>query len=92
MADRNPRAFAHRSNGNGTWDSICLRCYRTVATAPNASRLPMTETRHTCALIDLHVWVADRYEYGSMACQNLPIADFVSKTCRLIRTRSLRPK
>jgi hypothetical protein len=92
MANRSPSVFAHRSNDNATWDSICLRCYRTVATAPNPSSLPGMESRHICAVIDLHLWVGDRYEYGSIACQPLSIADVVSKTCRIIPINSPRRK
>lgn len=91
MAYRNPSGFAHRHNDNGTWDSICLRCCRTVATATDPSQLSLTEGDHTCALIDRHLWVEDRYEYGSMACQDLPIADVVSKTCRIIPIRASQP-
>jgi hypothetical protein len=92
MAIRNPHAFAHRNNDDGTWDSICLRCCRTVATAVRSSRLLVAENSHTCALVDLHLWVKDCYEYGSVTCQNLPIADVVSKTCRVIPINSPRRK
>ena len=92
MANRNPHGFAHRSNDDGSWDSICLRCCRTVATAARTIWLVVTENNHTCALIDLHLWVADHYEYGSIACQDLPIADVVSKTCRVIPINSPRLK
>ena len=56
MANRNPHGFAHRSNDDGSWDSICLRCCRTVATAARTIWLVVTENNHTCALIDLHLW------------------------------------
>ena len=50
------------------------------------------ESRHICTVVDLHLWVGDRYEYGSIACQPLSIADVVSKTCRLIPLNSPRQK
>ena len=88
MANHTLLAFKRRHNADGTWDSICLRCYRTVANAQDPSWLPLQQDNHTCALVDLHLWVEDRYEYGSMACQDLPIADFVSKTRRVVSFES----
>jgi hypothetical protein len=90
MANRTPSAFAHRHDNGGTRDSICPRCHRTITTAFNPSSLPVTQRHHTCAVMDLHLWVGDRYEYGSMACQDLPIADDVFKTCRIIPLRASR--
>jgi hypothetical protein len=40
--------FAHRENGNGTFDSICLGCYLTVATARREEDLTAEERRHHC--------------------------------------------
>ena len=40
--------FSHRSNKDGTIDSICARCYLTVGTARNESELPKIEHSHTC--------------------------------------------
>ena len=40
--------FCHRSNKDGTIDSICTRCYLTVGTALNESELPEIEHSHTC--------------------------------------------
>jgi endogenous inhibitor of DNA gyrase (YacG/DUF329 family) len=84
MANQPLLAFKRRHNADGTWDSICLRCYRTVANAQDPAWLPLLQGNHTCALVDLHLWLEDRYEYGSMACQESPIADFELKTCRII--------
>src|ERR1700730_14332731 len=64
MADSHLITFAHRGKADGTWDSICLRCFRTIATAPNAAWLTPKETGHTCDLLDLHVLVSDRHPYG----------------------------
>ena len=45
-----PRAeeFHHRDNGNGTVDSICLICFRTVGQAESELRLSEFESRHVC--------------------------------------------
>lgn len=40
--------YAHRRNDDGTFDSICLRCYRTVATANTESDLVFSEAKHLC--------------------------------------------
>jgi hypothetical protein len=41
-------SFFHRSNKDGTIDSICTRCYVTVGTAHNESELSEIEYNHTC--------------------------------------------
>jgi hypothetical protein len=92
MADQMLLAFKCRRNADGTWDSICLRCFRTAAHAQDPACLPFLQGIHTCALVDLHLWVDDRYEYGSIACQHLPLADFVSKTRRVIHFESRNVK
>jgi hypothetical protein len=48
--------FQHRYNQDGTCDSICLRCYRTVASSREEQWLAYQESVHTCALMDLHEW------------------------------------
>lgn len=40
--------FAHRSNRNGTTDSICRRCFATVATATWEAELDVAERGHAC--------------------------------------------
>jgi hypothetical protein len=52
--------FQHRSNNDGTCDSICLRCYRTVASTRQEPWLAHEESIHTCTLLDLHAWMSDR--------------------------------
>jgi hypothetical protein len=42
-------AYAHRLNGDGSFDSICLRCFTTVATADTIENLAPNETAHKCA-------------------------------------------
>ena len=52
--------FQHRSNDDGSCDSICLRCYRTVASTRQEPWLAHEESIHTCSLLDLHTWMSDR--------------------------------
>ena len=40
--------FAHRVNLDGTIDSICLYCFRTVATAHDESALLFHQAQHVC--------------------------------------------
>lgn len=40
--------FAHRSNRNGTTDSICRQCLSTVATATWEAELERAERVHAC--------------------------------------------
>lgn len=40
--------FAHRSNRNGTTDSICRECMSTVATAIWEAELDRAERKHAC--------------------------------------------
>lgn len=45
--------FSHRFNANGSVDSICLQCFRTVATANTESALRSTEHEHICDPLSL---------------------------------------
>lgn len=40
--------FAHRSNRNGTTDTICRHCLATVATATWEAELDRAESTHAC--------------------------------------------
>lgn len=40
--------FAHRVNLDGTMDSICLYCFRTVATSHDESALLFQQGQHIC--------------------------------------------
>jgi hypothetical protein len=64
MANRTLLAFRRRHNEDGTWDSICLRCYRTAASARDASWLPLLQSAHICDPMDLHAWMSDRELFG----------------------------
>jgi hypothetical protein len=41
-------AFAHRHNFDGTWDSICTKCFLTVASEWAEDGLLMHERHHNC--------------------------------------------
>ena len=47
MALKN-EGFAHRLNEDGTIDSICLSCFRTVVTTSDEVELPEHELKHKC--------------------------------------------
>jgi hypothetical protein len=40
--------FRHRSNPDGSWDSICMRCYLTAATSKDEQSLNAGESEHRC--------------------------------------------
>jgi hypothetical protein len=40
--------FAHRSNRDGTFDSICKKCFRTIGTAEEIEPLKGLEDSHIC--------------------------------------------
>jgi hypothetical protein len=40
--------FPHRTNHDGTVDSICSKCFQTVASWPAVSDLALAEGRHRC--------------------------------------------
>lgn len=66
MADKNLQfsphspSFQHRTYKDGTCDSICLWCYRTLTSARQQQWLAHEESIHTCTLLDLHAWMSDR--------------------------------
>jgi hypothetical protein len=40
--------YPHRHNKNGTYDSICLKCFATVATTLTEPELAFHDRRHIC--------------------------------------------
>lgn len=46
--DSLPQSFRHRENEDGSWDSICLRCYLTAAHSYAEKPLNSVEARHHC--------------------------------------------
>ncbi len=43
------RNFPHRKNPDGTWDSICSDCLRTIARVKDRADLEIAERTHDCA-------------------------------------------
>ncbi len=41
--------FLHRANTDNTFDSICIRCFRTITTGISECQLAEAETEHQCA-------------------------------------------
>jgi hypothetical protein len=75
LANRTLLAFRRRQNEDGTWDSICLRCYRTAASARDASWLLLLQSTHTCDPMDLHACMSDRKQFGLNQPQHLPVME-----------------
>ena len=46
--------FAHRHNSDGSYDSICFKCYATAATARKEEALSSPESAHVCDPIALY--------------------------------------
>lgn len=46
--------FPHRSNFDGTFDSICIECFATVATDFDESKLAAHESAHVCNPVDIY--------------------------------------
>ena len=40
--------FPHRRNRDGSFDSICKRCFQTIASCSSETALSVAETKHTC--------------------------------------------
>ncbi len=45
--------FAHRPVEGGTYESICLNCFRTAGSARDESGLAKAEAQHACLAEDL---------------------------------------
>jgi hypothetical protein len=52
MPDLPHQPFPHRKNEDGSFDSICPFCYRTVASQPIEADLAEYEQRHVCKEAD----------------------------------------
>jgi hypothetical protein len=52
--------FAHRSRPDGTVDSICMSCYRTVAVTTTEADQKSQEAAHVCNGLDLAELLAPR--------------------------------
>jgi len=52
---QNLERFPHRRNQDGTFDSICPKCFHTVSTQSDESLLIRLEREHVCVLDDFPV-------------------------------------
>ena len=52
MADNSTLIFTYRQKSDGSGESICLMCFKTIL-AGNADDLPEQERKHQCAPWDL---------------------------------------
>lgn len=50
--------YAHRCNVDGSFDSICLHCFQTVALASIDAALAQNEMAHRCIALDLKIFEA----------------------------------
>jgi hypothetical protein len=48
MVQPDEDSFVHRSNPDGTTDSICKRCFVTVCTSMGEAKLAFEERKHVC--------------------------------------------
>jgi hypothetical protein len=48
MTHRPEPFFPHRQNRDGSFDSICLQCFATVANAMDVAELGSYEKEHVC--------------------------------------------
>ena len=73
------QSFRHRENLDGTWDSICMRCYATAAHSHQEAVLALVELRHHC---DEMTWVYKE----PVGCMSMPsvqsrLASVLGRTC-----------
>jgi hypothetical protein len=54
----NSTEYPHRLNAEGSYDSICRRCFRTVARAETEAELRAYEAKHIC---DPHMMTEHAY-------------------------------
>jgi hypothetical protein len=59
MAYEQEESFSHRFNQDGSIDSICRRCFATVATVKSESELKRPEKDHVC-----DGWTLGKYGRG----------------------------
>jgi len=48
MATRTITFYPHRQNRDGSFDSVCLKCFATIANAKEVTELRSYETEHVC--------------------------------------------
>ena len=61
MAIEPSTTFPHRLNPDGTWDSICTKCYLTIATEKSEEALAAAEQRHDCYAAQRERYLNERF-------------------------------
>jgi hypothetical protein len=57
--------FRHRKLSDGTWNSICLRCYGTVDNVFAEEELAESELKHECVYLPASVKTESSPEQGT---------------------------
>jgi hypothetical protein len=52
--------YARRCKADGSFDSICLHCLQTVASAPTGAALVESELEHRCIALDRQIFEQSR--------------------------------
>ena len=60
MADKLIAFYPHRPNKDGSYDSICLTCFVTVAFGKSEAELMNLDTHHVCEFSTLSQRAIDR--------------------------------
>jgi hypothetical protein len=61
MVSQSTSRFPHRHNRDGSYDSICISCYATVASVQNEADLAQLEQDHVCNMVFL--------DYAGQCCR-----------------------
>jgi hypothetical protein len=66
MAQTYRLQFTHRLNDDGTMDSICHKCFITVATARSGAALEREEQKHCCdaLLLERYKKVREHWKFS----------------------------
>jgi hypothetical protein len=83
MADKPIVFYPHRNNKDGSFDSICLGCLLTIATAGTEADLVTFEDKHVCnqtislqrvpfRIADVKIWLAVRSRRVTMSANYTP--------------------
>jgi hypothetical protein len=76
MANDPRKFYPHRQNPDGSIDSICLRCFATVASAMDVSELHSYDKAHVCDATSIaHRNLSSRKNLSSQAAQSATSSD-----------------
>jgi hypothetical protein len=74
MADKTSVFYPHRANKDGTFDSICLRCFATVARTREEAELVAYDASHVCdySMLSTKMVIRERASKSGMVKQENP--------------------